>query len=184
MLSHSRDHIDHTLQLQQQSRVPHAQTQQHNGRKQLPHQREQPGSASAEHPPQSEHGTLGMPHFATDTANQRHFDLLAATSHPQVRAITRIRNEGPEDFQEPPAHESDMTNMETSAITSADAEVDETRAGQNEQPRQQAQNPLAPQVVLDPPNLQQWRGKLFDLEDIAVLTHEEYVSFLFPPAPF
>ena len=164
---------DHTLQLQQQSRIPHPQTQHQNGRKQLPHQREQPGSAPTEHPPQNEHGTIGMPHFATDAADQRHFDLLAATSHPQVRAITRIRNEGLEDFEDPPAHESDMTNMETSATTSADAEGAEIRAGQDDQLRQQVQKPLAPQVVLDPPNLKQWREKLFDLEDIAVLTHEE-----------
>lgn len=40
---------------------------------------------------------------------------------------------------------------------------------------QKSKGHLSRKIVLDPPNLQEWRQKLFDVDDMITLSEEQYV---------
>ncbi|KAH8889533.1 hypothetical protein GQ53DRAFT_652346 [Thozetella sp. PMI_491] len=46
-----------------------------------------------------------------------------------------------------------------------------------EQLKKQSNSHLSTKIVLDPPNLMQWRQRLFDLEEIVIMNHDEFETY-------
>ncbi len=144
--------------------------QQQHARKQLPRQRQQQRSATTQ--PQNRQTTLATTQLTSATTNQGHYSVLTPTSLPEVRALSRVRDEPVEGFPGSMESGDGMGNMDTSATSTMDMGAQAPQEP-GDQLKKQTHSQLSTKTVPNPPNLEHWRQKLFDLEDTVVLNHDE-----------
>ncbi len=141
-----------------------------SGRKQLPRRREEP-STTDQPQPEREGAASSTTRFAGN-GGQAHFGILTSTSAAEARAITRIQEEAIDGFHDSTESIGEVGRLEVSIAGPTDVGGQDAHS-RDEQSKKQAHGQLSSKTVLNPPNLEQWRQKLFDLEDIVVLSHDE-----------
>lgn len=125
---------------------PERQTQRHRHQQQQ-QQHQQPPPPPPQPQQQQQPVTPGSAKMTPDKQNAMgQFGILAPTPMPV-----------------PPAHPQ-MTPMQ------------QTLSFAPESPAPTAPGKLGGKIVVDPPDLESWREKLFNVDEMIVLTHEQYVS--------